>query len=416
MCTARDAVSVSRFATRFAHLKFALQVPTRRDDLEAMALMLIHLLTHAGLSWTRNGVPKETPEHDRLKKEKARARPEDLCRGMPSEFEEFLRYCRKLRFAELPDYERWREEFRGLMAEHGFGEDEKFLWPPPAVDVSSIKNISCGQMLSMASQLRKAPQPTPRRPAPLQEDGIEKILNDLATLKLVPEGRPVLGDRPVVVNAVNQAKEDARKTKQASADSKKKKAVASHNSLLSDPPTGVIIISDSDTTSGDSLPAPKDKIPEGTRLPKAVQLRKVVDDLGHAGDNLALSHVVGDFVRVLRDSHSRNLTKEGFAVLDTLVKQLADPNAFAVPLRRNKSKGNALENENESDAVQRPRYAKATKLVSLRRDVRVATSNTELATMVQDFGKVTDASNGRTITKDGYAFLDGLVARLREIG
>ncbi|KAK7681613.1 hypothetical protein QCA50_015346 [Cerrena zonata] len=34
------------------------RVPSRRDDLEAVALMLIHLLTPNGLSWTRNGVPK----------------------------------------------------------------------------------------------------------------------------------------------------------------------------------------------------------------------------------------------------------------------------------------------------------------------------------------------------------------------
>lgn len=99
--------------------------------------MLIHILTPGGLSWTRNGVPRTDDAHDRLKREKARAKPEDLCRGMPSEFEEFLRYCRRIRFAECPDYEHWREEFRALMSEHGYGESEKFIWPPPPVEVSS---------------------------------------------------------------------------------------------------------------------------------------------------------------------------------------------------------------------------------------------------------------------------------------
>ena len=73
--------------------------------MEALALMLVHLLTPGGLSWTRNGVPKTDAAHKRLKREKAAAAPEDLCRGLPDVFEEFLRYCRRLKFAERPDYE-----------------------------------------------------------------------------------------------------------------------------------------------------------------------------------------------------------------------------------------------------------------------------------------------------------------------
>jgi hypothetical protein len=121
-------------------------VPTRRDDLEAAALMLIHILTPGGLHWTRNGVPKTDGEHERLKQSKKAARPEDLCRGMPSEFEEFLRYTRKLRFADMPDYEHWREEFRSLMSERGYGEDEAFIWPPPPQPVvrrSTSMNDGC---------------------------------------------------------------------------------------------------------------------------------------------------------------------------------------------------------------------------------------------------------------------------------
>ena len=93
--------------------------------------MLIHMLTPNGLHWTRNGVPKNDAQHRRIKKEKREARPEDLCKGLPSEFEEFLRYCRRLKFAECPDYERWIEEFRNLADEEGFGRSDAFIWPPP---------------------------------------------------------------------------------------------------------------------------------------------------------------------------------------------------------------------------------------------------------------------------------------------
>jgi hypothetical protein len=107
-------------------------VPSRRDDLEAAALMFIHLLTPHGLPWTRNGVPRTDSEHNRLKSAKQSATPEDLCRNIPSAFEDFLRYCRQLQFSEQPDYERWREEFRDLAVENKFPDSDDFIWPPPA--------------------------------------------------------------------------------------------------------------------------------------------------------------------------------------------------------------------------------------------------------------------------------------------
>ena len=106
-------------------------MPSRRDDLEAVALMLIHLLTPNGLSWTRNGVPKTDIAHERLKRAKESASPAELCAGLPSEFEEFLRYCRRLKFAERPDYTRWISEFNELAVSHGFPESDAFVWPPP---------------------------------------------------------------------------------------------------------------------------------------------------------------------------------------------------------------------------------------------------------------------------------------------
>lgn len=99
--------------------------------MEALALMLIHLLTPRGLSWTRNGVPKTDAAHEQLKLEKKNALPEDLCRGLPPEFEEFLRYCRRLNFTDKPDYARWIEEFKSLAVESGFPEEDDFIWPPP---------------------------------------------------------------------------------------------------------------------------------------------------------------------------------------------------------------------------------------------------------------------------------------------
>lgn len=106
--------------------------------MEAAALMFIHLLTPRGLSWTRNGVPKTSEAHNRLKMEKRNATPESLCRGLPAEFEEFLSYTRRLAFKECPDYEGWIERFRDLSKEEGYTDVDAFVWPPPTVPVSPI--------------------------------------------------------------------------------------------------------------------------------------------------------------------------------------------------------------------------------------------------------------------------------------
>lgn len=124
---------------------------------------------------------------------------------------------------------------------------------------------------------------------------------------------------------------------------------------------------------------------------------------------MALSHAVIEFRRILEDTNSRNLTKEGFAVLDAIYKQLADPSVFIAPLRR-QTRTSANE-----EAARQPRYAKANQLVTLKGDIEQAQSNGELAKSIQAFGKLTDASNGRTLTNAGYAIIDALVTRLKEL-
>jgi len=101
--------------------------------------MFIHVLVPNGLSWTRNGVPKTEEAHERLKRAKSSARPEDLCFGLPEEFEEFLRYCRRLRFDEEPNYKLWIERFRDLKKNIGCGDSMNFIWPPPEVSLPSVE-------------------------------------------------------------------------------------------------------------------------------------------------------------------------------------------------------------------------------------------------------------------------------------
>ncbi|EMD39802.1 hypothetical protein CERSUDRAFT_112067 [Gelatoporia subvermispora B] len=342
------------------------KVPSRRDDLEALALMLIHLLTPGGLPWTRNGVPKTDSAHDRLMREKKNARPEDLCRGLPSEFEEFLRYCRRLKFMDRPDYGRWVEEFRQLEISMGYPDSAEFVWPPPP-DLQPPVHVLA-------------------RPSQQPSGGmVAAVLNDLAKLNF--DDRPVLGERKEVANGVRPPK-DKGPGKNHSADAQKDKGFGT-------PDDAIVISSDEE-----NVPA--------IRGSKALLLTRLTKAIPQATDNATLARIVCDYVRVLQSNSSRTLTKDGAAVLDALQKQLADPDVFVAPVRT-RSRTSA------EGAEDLPRQAKLDKLLGLRCTVGKAKDNAALAKMVAEFGSVIHRSNGRTITKDGFAFLEGLATRLRTI-
>ncbi|KAI0081547.1 CK1/CK1 protein kinase [Panus rudis PR-1116 ss-1] len=349
------------------------KVPSRRDDMEAVALMLIHLLTPRGLSWTRNGVPKTDAAHDRLIREKRDARPEDLCRGLPPVFEEFLRYCRRLKFADCPDYDYWKEEFAALAEEHGYPASDEFIWPPPQ------------------------PEPVVRaqtKPAPGKVNDLEKLLHDLVGLHVQEEGggqRQVLGARNLNENQQKGGPPDAENVRKGARTD----------------PDGVIVISSDDENDSQKAPA-------AIRLPKATHLAQIARTIPDATNNVALAKAVREFLDVLQSSRSRTLTKEGFAVLDALYKQLADPSVYIVPLRTSKSRGDNTNTSAENTHLD-ARRAKMNKLFALRRDVQQAKDNKTLAKLVAEFGAVIDRSNGRTVTKDAFGFLEGLATRLRAL-
>ncbi|KAH9889774.1 CK1/CK1 protein kinase [Cubamyces lactineus] len=361
------------------------QVPSRRDDLEAVALMLIHMLTPGGLHWTRNGVPKTEEAHERLMYEKRTARPEDLCRGLPPPFEEFLRYCRRLSFAECPDYEHWIEEFRDLAEEYGFPGDPAFIWPPPN------------------------PEPTVRaQAAPVRKDSgeLEGVLNGLANMQLGE--RQVLGVRDNLVNRdSNTPPKDGKKPAkpQKAAGPKKGQEV-------------INLISDDEGAQDENAHARA--APRGdVRFSKAQRLAQLAREVQAAADNATLGRLVRQFAQVMEENRSRTLTKEGFAVLDALRKQLADPSVFVAPIRTARPRGSgASAAQQDGSAVveeRETRNGKLNKLWRLGQDVRKAGSNEQLARLVLEFGAVIDRSSGRTVTKDGFGFLAGLAGRLEAL-
>lgn len=53
---------------------------------------------------------------------------EQLCKGVPEEFNKYLTYTRTLKFEEKPDYVYCKSLFKECFLKNGFQADNKFDW------------------------------------------------------------------------------------------------------------------------------------------------------------------------------------------------------------------------------------------------------------------------------------------------
>jgi len=53
---------------------------------------------------------------------------EELCSGLPTEFIEYMNYCRNLKFEDRPDYSFLRNLFKGLFHKMSYEQDYVFDW------------------------------------------------------------------------------------------------------------------------------------------------------------------------------------------------------------------------------------------------------------------------------------------------
>jgi hypothetical protein len=170
-----------------------------------------------------------------------------------------------------------------------------------------------------------------------------------------------------------------------------------------------------DSSGGRRTPEQPKNLPPRTpvRIKKSERLWHLREAASKSADNTALSKVVAEFATVLKETGtSKTLTIEGFCFLDALYKQLGNPASLVQPMRTSRARSTV---NLDQDAESQPAYVKLDLVARLKREVARAPNNKALAQMVADFGAVTNRSSSRTITKDGFAFLEGLAARLQAL-
>ena len=96
----------------------------RRDDLEAIGIMLVYFLK-GKLPW--QGLPGRN-KNAMILKLKEDITIDELTEGLPEAFNTYLKYCRRIEFDKEPDYKYCRRLFEDLLTKRGMFNDEYFDW------------------------------------------------------------------------------------------------------------------------------------------------------------------------------------------------------------------------------------------------------------------------------------------------
>ena len=102
---------------------------SRRDDLESFGYMLVYL-AKLYLPWisTEELDIEKAIKIEAIYKLKNSSTPETLCKGLPKEFAEFVRYSRNLDFEQDPNYDYLKSLFANILVKNQQKNDFNFFW------------------------------------------------------------------------------------------------------------------------------------------------------------------------------------------------------------------------------------------------------------------------------------------------
>ena len=111
---------------------------SRRDDIEGIAYNLIYF-AKGKLPWQGVKTKNKREKHKKIMEGKEEYSPEQLCEGLPEEFQTLLKYARKLDFDEKPDYKNIKIMFKQLINSMGKQMDMIFDWDNKEEDVEIME-------------------------------------------------------------------------------------------------------------------------------------------------------------------------------------------------------------------------------------------------------------------------------------
>ena len=131
---------------------------SRRDDLESFGYMLIYLAKGGQTPWMKYDNLKDINEAmKKIAKMKLAVTDELLCKGLPDEFIQYMKYVKKLDFEQQPDYQYLIGLFTSLLSKNEMKKNITFFWIKPNCQkkgkiifeaIDNEKKISLSKMIS----------------------------------------------------------------------------------------------------------------------------------------------------------------------------------------------------------------------------------------------------------------------------
>ena len=99
---------------------------SRRDDLESVGYVLMYFL-RGGLPWQGLKIRSKEDRYKKILSKKKETSSEELCKGFPEEFREFVEYTRNLEYTEQPKYDKLKNKFYNLVC-NKMGESFDYVY------------------------------------------------------------------------------------------------------------------------------------------------------------------------------------------------------------------------------------------------------------------------------------------------
>eukprot|EP00804_Cyclotella_cryptica_P003362 CCRYP_012855-RC/>CCRYP_012855-RC protein AED:0.36 eAED:0.36 QI:68/0.66/0.75/1/0.66/0.5/4/248/467 len=139
----RSLTGTPRYASINNHLGVE---QSRRDDLESIGYVLVYFLK-GGLPWQGLKAKSATKKYKLIMEKKQSITIPALCQGCPSQFAEYLAYCRSLKFEAKPNIAYLRGMFRDLFRSQGYTNNNSSLdWDWNRVDPGAGSSDGRGDM------------------------------------------------------------------------------------------------------------------------------------------------------------------------------------------------------------------------------------------------------------------------------